>query len=197
MSRTSCIILRKTPFQETGLILACLSPDLGRIDLLCRGVRKFGKKAFPVVSLFREISLDFKEPKNASGLASLRSPEPLLSHDDIAAEPDSYLAACSLASFLLRNSRPMVALPDTFRALSRMLTRTAETRTAEPWLSYVKLVFLCENGLVSVPEDRQIVLDSVTAFAAGLRSEPPPFRPDFLDRFVRWIGEQAERCSFS
>ena len=197
MPRTPCIILRKTPFQETGLILACLSPDFGRIDLLCRGVRKFGKRSFPVISLFREISIDFKEPKNTSGLASLRAPEPILSHDALAEEPSAYLAACSLAAFLLRNTRPMVALPDTFRALSLMLTRTAETRTANPWLSYVKLVFLCENGLVSVPEDRQIVLDSVAAFAAGLQSEPPPFRTDFLERFVRWIEDQAERCALS
>lgn len=197
MSRTSCIILRKTPFQETGLILACLSPDLGRIDLLCRGVRKFGKRSFPVISLFREISIDFREPKNASGLASLRAPEPVLSHDALAEEPAAYMAACALAGFLLRNSRPMVSLPDTFRALSLMLTRTAETRTAEPWLSYVKLVFLCENGLISVPEDRQAILDSVIAFATGLQSGPPPFRPDFRERFVRWIENQAERCSLS
>lgn len=197
MPRTPCIILRKTPFQETGLILAGLSPDFGRIDLLCRGVRKFGKRAFPVISLFREISIDFREPKNASGLASLRAPEPVLSHDDLAEEPSAYMAACALAGFLLRNSRPMVALPDTFRALSLMLTKTAECRTASPWLSYVKLVFLCENGLVSVPPDRQIILDAVTAFASGLRNEPPPFRSDFLERFVRWIEDQSERCSLS
>lgn len=197
MPRTPCIILRKTPFQDTGLILACLSPDFGRIDLLCRGVRKFGKRSFPVIALFREISIDFKEPKNASGLASLRAPEPILSHDALAEEPSAYMAACALASFLLHNSRPMVALPETFRALSRMLTKTAESRTANPWLSYVKLVFLCENGLVSVPEDRQNILDSVTAFAAGLQNDPPPFRPDFLERFVRWIEDQAERCSLS
>lgn len=197
MPRTPCIILRKTPFQETGLILACLSPDFGRIDLLCRGVRKFGKKSFPVIALFREISIDFKEPKNASGLASLRAPEPVLSHDALAEEPSAYMAACALAAFLLRNSRPMVALPDTFRALSLMLTKTAETRTATPWLSYVKLIFLCENGLVSVPEDRQNILDFVAAFASGLRSEPPPFRPEFLERFVRWIEDEAERCSLS
>lgn len=197
MPRTSCIILRKTPFQETGLILACLSPDFGRLDLLCRGVRKFGKRAFPVVSLFREISFDFKEPKSSSGLVSLRAPEPVLSHDSLAEEPACFLAACSLAAFLLRNSRPMVALPDTFRALSLMLTRTAETRTAAPWLSYVKLVFLCENGFVSVPPDRQEILDSVTSFAAGASKEPPPFRSDYLERFIRWIEDTAERCSIS
>ena len=197
MPRTSCIILRKTPFQETGLILACLSPDFGRIDLICRGVRKFGKRSFPVASLFREISFDFREPKTASGLVSLRAPEPILSHDDLAGEPSAFLAACSLAAFLLRNSRPMVSLPDTFRALSRMLTRTAETRTATPWLSYVKLVFLCENGLVSVPPDRQNFLDSVTEFAVGIREEPPLFPAGSRERFVRWIEDMAERCSVS
>lgn len=197
MPRTSCIILRKTPFQETGLILASLSPDFGRVDLLCRGVRKFGKRSFPVVSLFREISFDFREPKGASGLVSLRAPEPLMSHDALAGEPDSYLAACSLAAFLLRNSRPMVALPDTFRALSRMLTRTADSHSAVPWLSYVKLVFLCENGFVSVSPEQQIILDSVTAFAVGTREEPPPFRAEYRERFVRWIEETAEHCSVS
>lgn len=197
MPRTPCIILRKTPFQETGLILACLSPDFGRIDLLCRGIRKFGKRSFPVASLFREISIDFREPKTSSGLVSLRAPEPILSHDALAEEPSAFLAACSLASFLLRNIRPMVSLPDTYRALSRMLNQTAETGTATPWLTYVKLVFLCENGLVSVPPERQNILDSVTAFAVGDLDGPPPFRIDYQERFLRWIEDMAERCSIS
>ena len=144
--------------------------------------------AFSVFCAYRTV-------KKAS--VSLRAPEPILSHDDLAGEPSAFLAACSLAAFLLRNSRPMVSLPDTFRALSRMLTRTAEMRTAMPWLSYVKLVFLCENGLVSVPPDRQNFLDSVTEFAVGIREEPPLFPAGSRERFVRWIEDMAERCSVS
>ena len=195
MPRTVCMILRKTPFQDTGFILTGISPDYGRVDLLCRGIRKQGGKKFPLAGLFREISIDFREPKTESGLVSPGNPEPVRSHDDLAQDPDVYLAACGFAGFLLKNARPMVPLPRSYLAVSRMFTRCAETGKTVPWLAYAKLAFLHENGFVSVPPDKEWILEAVLSFTCGGTDATPRFTESYRKKFIVWIESLADRCS--
>ena len=45
--KTTYIILRKIPFQDSSLIVSGLSPEFGRLDFLLRGARGTGAKKFP------------------------------------------------------------------------------------------------------------------------------------------------------
>ena len=61
--KTAYIILRKIPFQESGLIVSGLSPEFGRLDFLLKGVRDTGAKKFLYAELFRELSIEFRPPR--------------------------------------------------------------------------------------------------------------------------------------
>lgn len=192
MAETVCILLRLTPYRENTLIAATLSPDFGRLDLFLPGAKKTGKKKFPAAGLFRELTVDFKEPREGATLSTPRSVELFQSHDRLADHPQAYMSCCSLAAFLLRNSRNMVGLPLTYRALSVLLKRAEETEEHTGlYCAYVKLVFLHENGFVSVPLERQKVLDQIFSFALGATGEPPPFTRSYTGKLVQWIDALA------
>ncbi|MBR2425647.1 MAG: recombination protein O N-terminal domain-containing protein [Lentisphaeria bacterium] len=188
MPESNCILLRLTPFRENTVIAASLSPEYGRLDLFLPGVKKTGKKQFPSVGLFRELAVDFKPPKDGSTLCTPRTIDIVRIHDSLVENTRNYMAVCSLAAFLLRNSRFMVELPRTYQALSVILARCAATKTdMTGFMPYVKLVFLHENGFVSVPPEKQKTLDSIFDFALGITSEPPPFNTSYYGRLIQWI----------
>lgn len=188
MPDSNCILLRLTPFRENTVIAASLSPSFGRLDLFLPGVKKTGKKQFPSVGLFRELYIDFRMSKDSSTLCTPRTIDVVQIHDTLVENTKNYMAVCSLASFLLRNSRFMVELPQTYQALSVLLKRCASTQDDMTlYFPYVKLVFLQENGFVSVPPEKQKTLDSIFAFALGVTTDPPAFSSSYYGRLVQWI----------
>jgi len=185
MIRTSFIVLRRTPFKESGLVIAGLSPDCGRVDLIVKGARTIGRKKFPVYELFRELAIQFNEPKN-EGLVSPRSVEPLAEFDAIAKNPEGYLAACEHAAFVLRHSRQMLPCPESYEALKAMLSRLASNSCdAKKAVALAKLAFLEESGLVPEGVDPEL-LES----AAG-RIPPPQFDDAYWKRMTDWIDGLA------
>ena len=183
--RTSYILLRKTSFQESSLIVSGFSPDYGRIDFLLKGAKLVGKKKFPEAELFREFQVIFREAKNADGLANLISAEPVAAHDGIAARPDHYISACNFAAFLLRNTKPMLPVPMTFRAFQLLLARLEKYSSAEPWLSLAMYAFLYENGLV--PQGEEAQQERLLAYATDPYRKIPEDKNDFWKRFRIWI----------
>jgi recombinational DNA repair protein (RecF pathway) len=188
MPESNCILLRLTPFRENTVIAASLSPTFGRLDLFLPGVKKTGKKQFPSVGLFRELYVDFRLPKDNSTLCTPRTIDVLRIHDSLVENTRNYMAVCSLAAFLLRNSRFMVELPQTYQALSVLLQKCAAAKDdLTSFFPYVKLVFLHENGFVSVPPEKQKTLDLIFSFALGLTPDPPGFSTAYYGRLVQWI----------
>lgn len=196
MPRTNYIILRKTPFQDSSLIVAGISPDYGRLDFLLKGARSIGSKKFPNAELFREFSIEFRESKSRSGFFSMQSSDPIAFHDMIAGNLDNYLAACEHASFLLKNSQPMLEMPLTYRSMSIMLSYLGKEPKPEPWRSLAKLVFLYEGGFVPEAEmfddvdvesaKRSRLLHSLLEYATG---EPGAEKPEISDAyFARLSG---------
>lgn len=188
MPDSNCILLRLTPFRENTVIAASLSPTFGRLDLFLPGAKKTGKKQFPAVALFRELYIDFRLPKDNSTLCTPRTIDIVQIHDPLVENTRNYMAVCSLAAFLLRNSRFMVELPRTYQALSVLLKRCAAAQEdMTTFFPYIKLVFLHENGFVSVPQEKQRTLDQIFAFALGMTSDPPAFSTSYYGRLVQWI----------
>lgn len=178
------IILRKTPFQESSLIAAGISPDFGRVDFLLKGARSVHKRKFPEAELFREFQVQFREAKNADGLANLVSADLCSIHDAVAEHPEHYIAACSCAAFLLKNTRPMLPVPDSYQAFIVLLCRLAAEKNSEPWCSLAKFVFLYENGFV--PKDDEAT-QRLLQFALTPDRALPDDRRDWWMKFENWV----------
>ena len=194
---TDYVILRKTPFQDSSLIVSGISSGFGRLDFLLKGARSVSRRRFPEAELFREFHVIFREAKSAEGLSSMLSCDPAGRHDGIAEKPDHYVSACAYASFLLRNTKPMLAVPDTYRAFSVLLSRLEREPESEPWISLAKFVFLYENGFVPQNGDGGSEAEEESGLSASIRKlmtlalDPehvlPPDVKGFWRRFRVWI----------
>lgn len=194
--KTSYIILRKIPFQESSLIVSGLSPEFGRLDFLLKGARGTGAKKFPYAELFRELTIEFRPPRTqADGtLCTMTAHELAASFDAIAARTENYLAMCDYAAFLLKHTRPMLEAPETFHALETLLCRlTGANHPAFP-AAAAKLVFLKESGFLpeTFGEDsqrREQILNSILEYAGDPRLPEPDLTPEYQRQLIRWIAE--------
>lgn len=180
---TNCILLRKTPFQESSLVISAITAGYGRVDFLLKGARTVGKRKFPEAELFREFHVIFREAKNADGLASIIECEPVAQHDAIAEKTEHYMAACSCAAFYLKNTKPMLPVPESYQAFRTMLLRMEKEKEIEPWASLARYVLLNENGFV--PASPQA--DRLLKLALDPDMIPPEDHNSFWNRFKNWI----------
>gem|GEM_PF-805449 len=152
--RTRYLVLRKTDYSETSLVVGGISPDVGQVSFLARGVRRLGRRQFPVVDLFRVLEVVYRP-----GRAELQTWRAVTLAQDFAGlgrRYDAFCAAAWLGRFALANVMPGVSPPRFFNALLCSLRRLLETdsgRVAGPgWLTAARLgpalVFLDESGLL-------------------------------------------------
>lgn len=197
--KTTYIILRKIPFQDSSLIVSGLSPEFGRLDFLLRGVRGTGAKKFPYAELFRELAIEFRPPKlhSPGTMCNLTSHELIASFDSIALRIENYLRMCAYAAFLLKHTKPMLEIPGTCRALEVLLSRlTVETEPDFP-VAAAKLMFLQESGFV--PEAmgtggfrREQILDSLLEYAVNPECPAPDLTEEYRRKLIRWINELCD-----
>ena len=147
--KTRYMILRKTPFRDTSLVVAGISADHGRLDFVLKGARAIGKKQFPTADVFREFQLEFRPSRRPESMPTLLSMDLTASHDGIAQSMDCYLAACAFASETLRRAQPMLEMPLTWQAFSVMLTRMDRTLSPKIPLMLARLAVLREHGMLS------------------------------------------------
>ena len=198
--QTDYIILRKVPFQESSLIVSGLSPEYGRLDFLLKGVRGSGAKKFPYAGLFRELSVEFRENHTGTGLLYMRSQEPKCSFDSISEHPENYLRMCSWAQFLLKHTRPMLAVNRMYAALHLALVRLCGGG-GEFQLAAAELVFLHESGFVpdmtGEDPEKERLLHRILDYALDPGSPEPGLAPGFQDKLIQWIralSRYAESC---
>ena len=55
------IVLDKRPYRESALITTGISPDYGRMSFVIHGAQKISEKSTPVVDLYRELNIEFKD----------------------------------------------------------------------------------------------------------------------------------------
>ena len=154
MPETEVIILRKTPWQESSLIVVGLSAEFGRLDFMMRGGKRVGNKDFPAVDLFRTLSVEFRD--GDGGLRPLLRADLIRDHDRLTACPDHYFEACRIAAFILRHAPNHLPAPRLYRVLARALGELAgpaQEANGPGWHALVRLVFLSEHGLLVVEED--------------------------------------------
>jgi len=170
---TTFIVLRKTPYGETSLIVSSLSTEYGKLDFIISGARKVSKRSFPVIDLFREIkgSCMIRD----TGLNKVYTPELLSNYDSIVSNPDNYMTACDIARFITANTQPMVSVSMLYSSLRRAFSCLSAGEVNVPWLTLVKLVYLYEQGLLpdtlggaesrEAEEQKARLLENIITFA--------------------------------
>ena len=194
MERTTVIILRKTTIREADIMATAVSPDWGRMELVCYGAQSVSGKKFPVLDCFNELEIGFEFSEN--GPSKLLDAELITSFAPVADRLDIYKLSCKIANFVLKNSAPelpMAIVYDTLRHVLGNLALNASNGSAswspEACGAVIKLACLQENGLLPEFED-----DKVTAFfdaviEAGLEGAPlPACAPEYWKRLTLYLN---------
>lgn len=181
------MILRKTPFRDTSLVVAGISPDHGRLDFVLKGARAIGKKQFPTADVFREFFIEFRPSRRAESMPSLVSMDLAAAHDGIAQSMDCYLAACSFAAETLRRAQPMLEMPLAWQAFSVMLTRMERTLSPKIPLMLARLAVLREHGMLSDAVPYPDMFAPLFRCAADADAPWPEIDETALNRIDGWI----------
>jgi hypothetical protein len=207
------IVLRKTPYMETSLIVNGLSPDFGKLDLLAKGELKISAKKYPVIDLFREIQVSFHESQSASTLHSVTAAELIAEHDSIAEVPENFILANKLGNFLLNNTKPDLPCPQTSIVLDNVLVHLGSAGNEELikqrffgqlWNRLhcsviMKMGFLHENGFMpdnlssddTKNYEQQLFIEQVVE--AGIGDMELPERPNkYWLQLDKWLDSICE-----
>ena len=185
--KTRYMILRKTPFRDTSLVVAGISADYGRLDFVLKGARAIGKKQFPTADVFREFLLEVRPSRRAESRPTLVSLDLTASHDGIAQSMDCYLAACSFAVETLRRAQPMLEMPLTWQAFSVMLTRMERTLSPKIPLMLARLAVLREHGMLSDVVPYPDLLGALFRCSVDADAPWPEIDETALNRIDGWV----------
>ncbi len=178
---TRVLILRKTPYSESSLVLAGISPDLGCLHFLVRGGRKISGGRASGVDLFRVFEVQFRRTR--SELYPWHNAEMAANYADVALQLNVFKTASWLGRFALLNLAPLNAQPRFFLAMTAALqrlsamarARNGEGAVLQSVVAGVALVYLDENGLLpDYPDDpdRQARREALLAAGEGKRKMP-------------------------
>lgn len=197
---TQFLVLRKTPYSETSLVLAGLSPDVGQVHFLVRGARRLGRRQFPVADLFRILNVQYRCGRGE--LHSWQSAEVATDFSGVARDARAFAVAGWLARFALGNVTGEVPHPRFFAALQVALGRlvqaaasapadaaTAVAALTAPVMVGAGMVFLDEHGLLPDYVDQPRLArqrEWLLAMGAGA-AEPRPLPPEDWDRLRDWV----------
>jgi DNA repair protein RecO (recombination protein O) len=194
---TEGLALRKSPYSESSVIIAVLSPEHGQLHLLAKGARRTSRRAFPQIDLFRRLQLTVRRATR-SDLHTVVQAECLTAYDGVASGRKRYASAQWLARFLLANTPADMPQPDTYAAACNTCD-TLATGTAEGWAALVPLLFvyLAEHGLLPDRNDWPEQAAAIERLQqAALAAERPPIRftEDAWKALAQWMQGYLNRC---
>ena len=185
MERTTVIILKKTLFREADIMASAVSPDWGKMELVCYGAQSVSGKKFPVLDCFNELEIGFEFSEN--GPSKLVDAELITSFAPVADRLDIYKLSGKIADFVLKNSAPelpMAIVYDTLRHVLGNLALNAANGSAlwspEACGAVIKLACLQENGLLPEFEDEKVSTFFDAVIEAGLEGAAlPECKPEY------------------
>ncbi|MDX9980921.1 MAG: recombination protein O N-terminal domain-containing protein [Lentisphaeria bacterium] len=196
---TDYLVLRKTPYAETSLIVAGLTPDHGQVHLILKGARRLGKRSFPALDLFRLVRVSYRE-----GKGEMHNPsevEPVEDFGALASRVGLYRAAGELARFVLANVLPGVAHPAVFQALRVALARFAAAEAEPPGLAdsahvCLHLAYLHEGGWLAAQFDERARRQCAQLLDMALGGTPLALRPETWRELRRWTESLLRQAEF-
>jgi len=192
---TSLLVLRKSPYSESSLVVSGISPDFGRMSFMLRGARRIGRRQTGTVDLFRVMEVQFRQ--GPGELCSWRTADLTDDYAAVAGHPAVFRTATWLAAFALLNTPAMAPHPRFFHALKTALRRLAEAALHPPpatWFLHAQtvgacMVFLEEHGLLpdyAEQPARQVRRRLLLNAAEGCR-ETPMLTPQKWRQLAEWI----------
>ena len=195
--KTNSIILRKTVYQESSLIIYTLTPDFGRVDFLVRGALKISKKQSPIIDLFREIEISYLD--KSSGLYTPKSTDLISEHDNIALYAKAFNDACKISSFLLNNTYANINCRLTYSALKHFLKYASQGQDFRYPQTMIKVVYLYEHGLIpeyiidnGKEKSQKRFINDLISYSIGQKKQLPTINIDYWDRFIFWINKLCD-----
>ncbi|MBR7104614.1 MAG: recombination protein O N-terminal domain-containing protein [Lentisphaeria bacterium] len=195
---TQFLVLEKRPYRESALIIRGVSPDCGRASFVVHGAQKIGEKKTPVVDLYRELNLEYKD--DAPGdLHNADRVELLNDFSSLADRQLNFKMAVKIGHFLLRNTPENVPQPYTYDAASSVYRHLAAPDGEEGRWSLVqcavvlKCAYLYENGLLPEggTQEQNDFLENLVA--SGIDGSPlPACRPEYWNSLNNWMNSLLE-----
>jgi DNA repair protein RecO len=204
---TKIIVLKKTAYSESSLIVSTISPEYGKIDFLIKGARRITKHTQPVADIFRELSVEFRESSN--GLNTPLSLDLVEEHDKVALNLNVFLEISGMASFLIKNTFPHVICKRAYSAFKNLLRKASGGSITAFDFTLFKLVFLHENGLLpelfetnadsslqrtAEEKRKRILLNRLISYSEGRTSNIPKLSLEYQNKLTGWI---TNLCRFN
>lgn len=194
MECTTVIILKKTLFREADIMASAVSPDWGKMELVCYGAQSVSGKKFPVLDCFNELEIGFEFSEN--GPSKLVDAELITSFAPVADRLDIYKLSGKIADFVLKNSAPelpMAIVYDTLRHVLGNLALNAANGSAlwspEACGAVIKLACLQENGLLPEFEDEKVSTFFDAVIEAGLEGAAlPECKPEYWKHLTLYLN---------
>lgn len=202
---TRFLVLRKTPYADTSLVVAGVAPGLGQLHFLVRGARRLGRRQFPVADLFRELLVQYRPGKGE--LFTWSSADLLTDFGALAREPALFAAGCTLARLALANVQAGLAQPRAYAALLVALRRlaaavgaaaAAQAEAVQAALCGTGIVLLEEHGLLPDYAGRpELAAHRARLLAMGeAGAPPPPLDAAAWDRLREWLWRRLRGAEF-
>ena len=196
---TQLLVLEKRPYRESALIARGISPDYGRMSFVIHGAQKISEKSTPVVDLYRELNIEFKDDVPGD-LHNGDRVELLNDFSGVADVSNNYKMAVKIGNFLLRNMPDNVPQPYTYDAAVSVFRHLSapEEENSYRWSLVqcsvvLKCAYLYENGLLpegATPEQNDFLENLV---ASGIDDSPlPECRPEYWLSLNQWMNSLLE-----
>ena len=190
---TKIIVLKKTPYQESSLIISTISADYGKIDFVVKGARKITKKEQPIVDIFRELAVEYRE--SSGSLHTPISLELIGEHDKIALYPGILSEILHLTSFLLKNIHPNIPCNRVYSAFNNLLEKSVENKIKPFDCMLLKIVYLFENGLLpeklsdshTDEKSQRQFLKKLIDYSEGNTTSIPKLSAEYWNKLEKWI----------
>lgn len=197
---TEFLILKKTAYSETSLIVSGITPDYGQMRLMVKGARQLGKNKFPQIDLLRLVSLRCRKRNTALHVPS--AVDLLIDYRKVANNYKAYQTACWLAAFAMHNIPEDVEHRRVFIALKYAFERlciAADKQMAnQQSLQAVKvgfcIVYLDESGLLpqyAGDDVRRRQRRKLLEFGEG-KCQAPNLTADAWKKIYTWVLELCE-----
>ena len=189
---TDFLVLRKTAYGETSLIVAGITPDRGQVHLMLKGARRLGKRSFPALDLFRLVRVCYHEGKGE--IHTPRDVSPVADYGAVARHPGLYRATGELVRFVLANVQAGVEHPLVFAAARVLLSRFAEAETddaalVDPAHVCLELAYLWEGGWLAGGEDERTARQCEQLLAMAGGGPVLPLRAEVWRRLRQWTAD--------
>lgn len=199
--QTRFLVLRLTPYADTSLVVAGLSPEVGQLHFMVRGARRLGPRQFPMLDLFRLLQVSYRDTD--AELHRLVSADLMADYGALARRFPAFQAASWLARFALANVVAGVGHEALFEALCVGFGRLAEppvegearSGTTDAVIVGVCLTYLQEAGWLAAPDadaaaERQC--RCLLEMAAG--GPPPRLTLGNWQQLREWVLSQARNA---